>query len=78
VHRITKVLEEDEKKKVKVSFSLSGVFLEQCEMFNKNSQKAMPAAVALELVHNFTLIHDDIMDNDLIQVTPFSVLLYQF
>lgn len=24
---------------------------------------AMPAAVALEMVHNFTLIHDDIMDN---------------
>ena len=27
---------KNEKKKVKVSFSLSGVFLEQCEMFNKD------------------------------------------
>jgi geranylgeranyl pyrophosphate synthase len=26
--------------------------------------QAMPAAVAVELVHNFSLVHDDIMDND--------------
>lgn len=26
-------------------------------------EKAMPAAVAVELFHNFTLMHDDIMDN---------------
>jgi len=25
---------------------------------------ALPAATALEIVHNFTLVHDDIMDND--------------
>ena len=24
----------------------------------------MPAASAVEMVHNFTLVHDDIMDND--------------
>ncbi|MBN2414070.1 polyprenyl synthetase family protein [candidate division KSB1 bacterium] len=27
-------------------------------------ENALDAAVALELVHNFTLVHDDIMDND--------------
>jgi len=27
-------------------------------------EAALPAAVALELVHNFSLVHDDIMDND--------------
>ncbi len=27
-------------------------------------QKVLPAAVAIELIHNFTLIHDDIMDQD--------------
>lgn len=29
-----------------------------------NSENVIPAAVAVELVHNFTLIHDDIMDED--------------
>ena len=27
-------------------------------------QRALPAAAAIELTHNFTLIHDDIVDND--------------
>jgi geranylgeranyl diphosphate synthase type I len=27
-------------------------------------EKALPFGVALEMVHNFTLIHDDVMDND--------------
>ncbi len=30
--------------------------------FGKSSEKAMPAALAIELFHNFTLMHDDIMD----------------
>jgi geranylgeranyl diphosphate synthase type II len=30
--------------------------------FNENYTNALPAAVAIELFHNFTLIHDDIMD----------------
>ena len=30
--------------------------------FNENYNKALPAALAIELFHNFTLIHDDIMD----------------
>ncbi|WP_423793424.1 polyprenyl synthetase family protein [Methanocaldococcus indicus] len=27
-------------------------------------EKALPGAVSVELIHNYTLIHDDIMDND--------------
>lgn len=30
--------------------------------FNENYTNALPAALAIELFHNFTLIHDDIMD----------------
>jgi geranylgeranyl diphosphate synthase, type II len=32
------------------------------EMFGGNSQSALPAALAVEMFHNFTLLHDDIMD----------------
>ena len=38
-----------------------------CEMFADGSQeKAMPTAVALEMIHTMSLIHDDLpsMDND--------------
>ncbi|MDQ7064539.1 MAG: polyprenyl synthetase family protein [candidate division KSB1 bacterium] len=34
------------------------------EALGGDVQAAMPAAVAVELLHNFTLVHDDIMDND--------------
>ncbi|MBM4429780.1 MAG: polyprenyl synthetase family protein [Chloroflexi bacterium] len=34
-----------------------------CEAAGDNWQHALPAAAALELVHNFSLIHDDIEDN---------------
>lgn len=34
-----------------------------CEAAGKKWHAAMPAAVAVELVHNFSLIHDDIEDN---------------
>jgi geranylgeranyl diphosphate synthase type II len=37
--------------------------LMSCEMFGGNTEAALPAAYALELFHNFTLVHDDIMDN---------------
>ncbi|MCP8307624.1 MAG: polyprenyl synthetase family protein [archaeon] len=37
------------------------------ELFDKNIKKAIPAAAALELIHNFTLVHDDIMDHDLMR-----------
>jgi geranylgeranyl diphosphate synthase type II len=33
------------------------------DLFNGNIEEAMPAALAIETFHNFTLIHDDIMDN---------------
>lgn len=34
-----------------------------CKMFQGQIKNALPAAVAIELFHNFTLIHDDITDN---------------
>jgi len=33
------------------------------ELFNTDATKAIEAALAIETFHNFTLIHDDIMDN---------------
>lgn len=33
------------------------------EIFNIDYKKALPAALAVEVFHNFSLIHDDIMDN---------------
>ncbi|MEM8487933.1 MAG: polyprenyl synthetase family protein [Bacteroidota bacterium] len=33
------------------------------EAFGTTRQQAMPAALAVEVFHNFTLVHDDIMDN---------------
>lgn len=37
--------------------------LMSCEFFGGDYGKAMDAALAVELFHNFSLIHDDIMDN---------------
>lgn len=34
-----------------------------CELFCGDAEKALQQAIAIELFHNFTLIHDDIMDN---------------
>lgn len=34
-----------------------------CKASGGNLKEALPAALAIELFHNFTLIHDDIMDN---------------
>ncbi len=34
-----------------------------CELFDKDVKKALNAALAIEVFHNFTLVHDDIMDN---------------
>ncbi|WP_316820697.1 polyprenyl synthetase family protein [Pedobacter gandavensis] len=33
------------------------------DLFGASIEKAVPAALAIETFHNFTLIHDDIMDN---------------
>lgn len=35
-----------------------------CEATGTHFQQALPAAAAVELVHNFSLIHDDIQDDD--------------
>ncbi len=37
--------------------------LMSCNLFCDDINKAMPQALAVELLHNFTLIHDDIMDD---------------
>ena len=34
-----------------------------CDFFGGNVEKALHPALAIELFHNFTLMHDDIMDN---------------
>ena len=33
-----------------------------CELFTDEPEIALPAALAVEIFHNFTLVHDDIMD----------------
>lgn len=38
--------------------------LKSCQMLGGSTKDALPAAAAIEMVHNFTLVHDDIMDND--------------
>jgi geranylgeranyl diphosphate synthase type I len=35
-----------------------------CDMVGGNSEKAILFATALETIHNFTLVHDDVMDDD--------------
>ncbi len=37
--------------------------LAACQLFSGDYGKAIPAAIGIELFHNFTLLHDDIMDN---------------
>lgn len=37
--------------------------LMSAEIFNANYKEALPAAIAVEVFHNFSLIHDDIMDD---------------
>lgn len=37
--------------------------LMSCELFGGKKEEALSQAIAIELFHNFTLIHDDIMDN---------------
>ena len=38
--------------------------IESCKILGGKTSDALPAASAVEMVHNFTLVHDDIMDND--------------
>ncbi len=37
--------------------------LMSCDLFGGDSLKALDAALAIEMFHNFSLVHDDIMDN---------------
>ncbi|MDE6711130.1 MAG: polyprenyl synthetase family protein, partial [Alistipes sp.] len=54
-----------------IAYSLSGggkrlrpmLVLLSYGLFDNNVQQALPAAGAVEVFHNFTLLHDDIMDN---------------
>lgn len=38
--------------------------LKACELVGGNREDALPMATAVELLHTFTLVHDDIMDSD--------------
>jgi geranylgeranyl diphosphate synthase type I len=40
------------------------ILIKSGELFGGNLKTSIPAAAAVELVHNFSLVHDDIMDND--------------
>ncbi len=39
------------------------MLLMACNLFEGNIRQALPAAIAVEVFHNFTLLHDDIMDH---------------
>ncbi|MGP8216451.1 MAG: polyprenyl synthetase family protein [Bacteroidia bacterium] len=39
------------------------LLLISCKLFGGNAKHALPAAIAIELFHSFTLMHDDITDN---------------
>ena len=39
------------------------LLLTACRMFGGEEEQALPAALALEVFHNFTLLHDDVMDH---------------
>ncbi len=38
-----------------------------CESVSGDPQKVLPLATGLELIHNFTLVHDDIMDHSMLR-----------
>ena len=38
--------------------------MKACEAVGGDPKDAIPYAAALEILHNFTLVHDDVMDND--------------
>jgi len=54
---------------IEYSMSLGGkrlrpvMCLAACSLFTEDYRRALPAALALEMFHNFTLLHDDVMDN---------------
>ena len=38
--------------------------VKSCQLLGGHTSSAMPVVGAVEMIHNFTLVHDDIMDND--------------
>ncbi len=62
---------EPEKLYAPIGYSLSGggkrlrpmLLMLTCGIFSDRPERAMPAAAAVEVFHNFTLLNDDIMDN---------------
>ena len=38
--------------------------MKSCQILGGRINDSLPAASAVEMIHNFTLVHDDIMDND--------------
>ena len=38
--------------------------LKSCKVLGGKQSDAIAAASSVEMIHNFTLVHDDIMDND--------------
>ncbi|MBI1657279.1 MAG: polyprenyl synthetase family protein [Thaumarchaeota archaeon] len=40
------------------------MLIQTCQMLGGGMRDAMAAAGAVEMIHNFSLVHDDIMDND--------------
>jgi geranylgeranyl diphosphate synthase, type II len=53
---------EPEGKRIRPALVLLG-----CNVFSDDVIQAVPAAMAFEVFHNFTLMHDDIMDNALMR-----------
>ena len=39
-----------------------------CEMVGGDGKKAIPFAASLEVIHNFTLVHDDVTVRDVVDV----------
>ncbi len=59
---------EPEGKRIRPALVLLG-----CNVFSDDVSQAVPAAMAIEVFHNFTLMHDDIMDNALMRRNRHSV-----
>lgn len=45
----------------------AGLCLLSCEAMGDRPESALPAAAAIELMHSFTLLHDDIADRDVVR-----------
>ncbi len=64
---------------IKYSLSTGGkrlrpaLTLMACDMFSGNIEQAINPAIAYEIFHNFTLIHDDIMDNSYVRRNKLTV-----